>query len=136
MINPLLKEAPQLGAWALSGGKVAPWDLYTMRARTNVGLPFGEQIKDVVGSLAKSVLRPVRTFTKLEAEPTLGSFVKNFLIGGFYPVRKQAEEFRLIGEKSKRNTAIREKMRQIRSNPSMTIKEKQEEIRRLMRMLK
>lgn len=136
MINPLLKDIPQLAGWALSGGKVAPMDLYTMRGRTDTGLPFGEQVKDVVGSVAKSTLRPVRSFTKLEAEPTMGSFVRNFLMGGFYPVKKQSEEFRTIGEKTKRNSAIREKMRQVRGDSSMTVKEKREEISRLMKLLK
>ncbi len=134
MLNPLLKDAPQVAYWALSGGEYEPTDLYFGRKRTSAGLPFGEQAKEVAGSVAKSLLRPVRTVTKFGGDD-FGTAIRNLFLGGFYPYSKEGAEFGEIGEKRKRNAAIRDKMRQTRRRTDLTLEQKREEIERLLKMI-
>ena len=138
MVNPLIKDGMQLASWL--GFGTTPQDIYTGRARTDTDLPFGEQVKDVFdprksGSIPQSLIRPVRSVSQFGDPSRTTESILDFIIGGFYVNNEEKRELREIYETRGLNSALRFKMRNVSSNPRLSIEDKQNEINRLLKLM-
>ncbi len=133
MLTPVVKEGTELGKYALStaaGKPVAPKDLFTGQDRTDVNLPMDQQIKDIVGSEVKGLIRPLRSVSKAGESDFSPAGIVRQLIGGTYTINPESVQLRAVNKRQAVNSAIENRIQQIlRSN--MSNEQKRDEIRRL-----
>lgn len=83
MLNPVFKLGVSNANWLASGMKQSPMDYWSGQELTNPDLPKGEQVRDVAGKQAVSLVRPARTAQKIQ-EDSSPLNIARALIGGFY----------------------------------------------------
>lgn len=133
MLSPVIKEGFELSKYAAStmaGKPQAPVDSFTGQPRTDVNLPLDTQVKDIVGSEIKGLIRPLRSVTKAAEEDFSPSGIVRQLIGGTYTVNPQSTELRAVNKRQAVNSAIEKRIRQI-LNSDMSLEQKRDQIRRL-----
>jgi hypothetical protein len=118
----------------MAGNPVAPMDLFTGQPRTNVNLPFSEQVKDVTGSILKSTLRPVRSVAKMTEGNLSPSAIMRQFMGGTYTIPTEYLQIQKGGRRQLINRAIMEKAGKINRDKSLTIEQRRKKVEDLLRL--
>lgn len=131
-LSPAIKEGFELLKYAgttMTGKPQAPIDYYTGKPRTDVDLPFRTQVGDIIKSETKSLLRPFRSYTKVEEEGFSPSSILRQASGGFYSVKQQQQyDMQKIKRKRDIDSATLQRIRRIRLDNTLTLEEKNKAI--------
>lgn len=139
MLNPYLKDAPQLAAMLATKGRFIPEDLYSGKARTKANLPWEEQARDLIKSYAGSYARPFRTGQKIQEEGGIDSenpmksiqnLLRFWLVGSTNAVDEKAVKKREITGTKYQDSALRSRIKEIQMAP-MSKERKVKELKRL-----
>ena len=133
MLNPVFKLGGSAALTVGSGGKIPIYDAFTGQPYTDTDLPVKQQIKDTVGGITKSTLRPARSTGKVFDSGFSPETIVRELIGGTYTLPQQSTELRVIGKKRAVNAAINARIYKIRADKNMSLVEKNKQITELMR---
>ena len=134
MLSPAVKEGIELSKYVgstMAGKPQAPINYFTGQPRTDVNLPLDVQVKDIVGSEVRDLIRPLRSVTKAAEEDFSPTGIARQLLGGTYTLNQQQAGLKPITTETARENAIKKRIQQILNDKYRTQQEKNDEINRL-----